>query len=219
MSSRKKVIPTGGLTKKISDHAQSKYPEKDSPIIQPETVLIGVEGTKLLDGEKMFDHINVYNEKVTELDPLYASLTPVRGVIVRMRHIAMVFEGGLYRHPKVEIIVGSKSGHFILEPREAKYQMQNVGVIVAVNPAFKGSFRPGDLVQVDRQAVTPVKRSDNHPEELPNGFLHHSYTLDLNPPSTCTDRHFGYLLLKDPMSQIDVIVERKEQNEPDEKLA
>lgn len=220
MTSQKKVIPTGSLkTKTMAGHAEKNFKETDK-----KSTLIGVDGPKLIGVEsikhavgddQLQENIKQYNAMLDawskdpqQIDEIYRTLTPVRGIIVRVKHIEMIMENGLYRAPEVKVYSRSKSGHYMLEPQTSKYQTQIVGIVIAVNPSFSSTFTPGDIVQVDRSVIASVKHTELHPEEVGNGFTHYSYMDDHNPPTSCTNRHFGYFILKDPMSQVNVIVEK-----------
>lgn len=220
-----------GQKKQIKDFAQKNFPEMpgDTRIIQVpglSTKLIGTENPssakdtieKVDKLEVIREEINEYNKNITNLDPLYAELKPMRGIIVRMERINMtVLPSGLITEPSVEIIIGTKSGNYIKERRKASYQFRRVGVVVAVSQSFKDMLYPGSIVQVTPDIILPQKPSDEHPEVMPFSFVHHSCDIDIQqPPKSHEDQHFGYFMLKDPMAQIECIIKL---NKPDEQPA
>lgn len=222
MSSSKKVLSNQGLGKRMDVYATEKFPEmeKKSRLIVPSTTMVGIDHPVSViatgdDFGEIDKQIKKYNAGIEELDPLYASLVPVRGIIVRMQQIDMnISEGGIISRPRVQILIGTRNG-FVKDKVEAKYQFKRFGVIAAVSPSFAQIFSPGMLVQVFPDVILPVKETDLSDERLPFGFTHHTYP-EMTPPTHCNDRHFGYFLLKDPMSQVECIVKPHEYPLSDE---
>lgn len=227
----KKVIQTAGLTKTLEEHAQEKFPEKkETPKVwMPSQDLIGglnqqsAKNTPSIKQDTAYMEqqerdIAEYNDNIEQLDPLYTSLTPVRGAIVRMQRLNMVRkEGGIIDFPQNEIVLKTKN-LMVKERVTAEYQFARVGVIVAVAPQYKGSFQPGDVIQVEPEAVMPLRPTEEHLEVLPFWFTHYSCT-DARPTTNVKDKHHGYFILREPMGQIDCIIKRAQRNEEDTKVS
>lgn len=154
-----------------------------------------------------------YNENIETLDPDYANLLPMRGVIVRMERREIVkSDGGIWQPDEIEIAVGTKNGYF-KEMARASYQFKRTGVVVASSTHYANMLPPGSLIMVDRNVVTPVKKTVDHPEDLPFAFMKPGFVGDL-PPTSPMSKDFGYFMLEDPQTQIDVIISRPSKDEP-----
>jgi hypothetical protein len=149
-----------------------------------------------------------YNEKVNDIDERYSSLLPMSGIIVRMERREVVkSEGGIWQPDYIEIAVGTKSGQWIKEVVRATYQFKRVGIVVAVAPHYKEMIPVGSRIMVNKSVVTPIKRTIDHPEDLPMAFMHPDYVGSL-PPTSPASQDFGYFMIDDPRAQIDVIISR-----------
>lgn len=141
-----------------------------------------------------------YNDNLKEIDPLYASLKPLDGYIIRMsvREYVESKTGLLIVNPDMTQSVrpGSHTpGDAIRNP----YDFDSVAVIVAV-PHYDTQLKPGDMVQVVRPRPEVVGDQVVHYE---NGYAHPEYKLGELPKSV-ESRHFGYALV--PFNRIKVLL-------------
>lgn len=154
--------------------------------------------------------VEKYNNSIKNLDPLYASLKPIRGIIVRCLHREIKkTDSGIYIPDTIPVYTSTANGLGIVDSQDSPWQLSTKAIVVAV---AQGSeiFKPGQFVQLKRSAVTPaVKNLNERSFVLPKGFVHYT-CLNETPPSNPEDRHFGYLLI-DPYSDVWVILPDDEE--------
>jgi hypothetical protein len=185
------------------------------PIIKQPPIPV-VNEKALLDKEKA---IKDYNNKIHELDPLYAELTPFNGYIVRCFHLETNrSKGGIIMEPSVKVRVPTQNGIGTLEMRDSPYKYQRKAVIVAIPDDHQtkkedNKLVPGVTIMLEDSPILPSYRSKE--EAIPvlqNGFVHCD-SEDINPPTSITDRHFGYLKIR--LNDISAILpnnKNKEEN-------
>jgi hypothetical protein len=144
--------------------------------------------------------IEEYNSRVTILDEDYSSFEPFNQVIVRCFHKETQKSNGIIiSPPKVHVPERTQNGIGIRATVEAPWAYSVKAVVVAVPEGFN-HYKPGDVVQLHKQCIIPEKPSVDHDFLLPMAFTLPEYS-DFSPPSSKTDKHYGYLLV-DPFRYI-----------------
>lgn len=141
-----------------------------------------------------------YNENLGDLDPIYTSLKPLDGYIVRMsvREYVESKTGLVIVNPDMTQSVRPGSG----TPGEAirnPYDFDSVAVIVAV-PSYEQTLTPGTFVQIVKPRPEVVSDQVVHYE---GGYAHPEYKLG-ELPKNVENRHFGYALI--PYGRIKIIL-------------
>lgn len=142
-----------------------------------------------------------YNERITQLDERYTSLTPLNSYIIRLFiRDEKKTKSGLYL-PDVKIKQQSHSGMAEWEATDP-WQFTQKAVIVAI-PSFEQELKPGDIVQIagfsmhgDKESITSYDIQYTHPDYMTPRF----------PPTNPEDEDFGYGIV--PRTHIKVLISK-----------
>jgi len=184
--------------------------KQKSAIILPDTQLIGVTPSSELDEKKsalntQFDKydedVKWYNENIVDFNEEYIRFVPQRGVIVR----CFLAEGkwtelGVYLKPNITVPVKTANGMTFKEYQDSPYPYSPKAVVVSV-PRNYSTYKPGDIVILDRYVVQATKVNIEAPFHLPAGFTMPSWA-EMEPPTDTKDPHYGYLLIENPIKHI-----------------
>lgn len=144
--------------------------------------------------EKREKEIEDYNANLNALDEDYKKLVPFNKVLVRMYHIvAEKTEGGIIIEPKIPMKEITQNGLGIRQTMNSPWPYMKKGIVVAT-PENDPWLKPGDVVEVDKQAVLALKPSVDHPPVLEHGFTSSEW-IDVEPPTDIMNKHFGYILV------------------------
>lgn len=137
-----------------------------------------------------------YNSEVTNLDSDYMSVLPMSKVLVRVFLLEPnKTENGILEPHTQLLAVPTNSGYGSVMQIESPFPYSNKAVIVAIPPTFS-LIKPGDIVQLENNPVKPIVTGSgaNASVHVPYAYMHPSAnTIEI--PKTCTDKHYGYLLI------------------------
>lgn len=180
--------------------------KKVNPLIIPDNTLIGVKSTSEKNAlntqfDKYDEDVKWYNENITGFDEEYTKFVPQRGVIVR----CFLVEGkwtelGVYLKPNITVPVKTANGMTFKEYQDSPYPYSPKAVVVSI-PRNYSTYKPGDVVILDRYVVQATKVNVEAPFHLPAGFTMPSWA-EMEPPTDIKDRHYGYLLIENPIKHI-----------------
>lgn len=150
-----------------------------------------------------------YNAKVSEIDPLYGNLKPIRKILVRCFHKEpQRTEGGLILPvDEMEVKVPTQTGQGIIGVVKSPWAFSKRAVVVAVPDYSKpelAKLRVGNVIQLNTGVLKAVKGSKDMSFDLPNSFTHHTWGK-VTPPESKKSPHYGYFLV--PEHEIDMIIE------------
>ncbi len=145
---------------------------------------------------KFNDTLKEYNEKITELNPLYSSLVPRHKVLVRIFAKELtITPDGLVLPNTQRVSIPTKAGYGTIGEVENPYPYSRKAVVVAV-PEYVKDLTPGMLVQLgeDQTRGMAIGAGAGAVITIPNCFTHHSFTEN-EPPIDPMNPHYGYLLV------------------------
>lgn len=177
--------------------------DTEVPIIKKQEPVIN--DAALLKEEK---EKNEYNEKITELDPLYTVLSPVSKILVRCKVLVPYrSDGGLIMKPSVMVPIRTGNEIGWLDAKESPWPYSREAIIVALPEGYKerGVYKVGQIVQLTDGPVRarPTKGGEDAEIILPSGYAHPLWK-DAMFPQKVTDRHYGYILVNP--SEIEMIL-------------
>jgi len=156
--------------------------------------------------EEEYQKTLAYNDGLKNLNPKYANLKPLQGVIVRCYLFVPRFEQGMYIPMGVTVNVPTANGMAKAMSVEHKYPYSAKAVVVAV-PSHITSLKAGDVVQLNPKVVQPVAFGD--PKTGYKSYQENQFKLVGDQPSDVptdlTHEDYGYLLV--PYHQIECHVE------------
>jgi hypothetical protein len=150
--------------------------------------------------EEEIKDYTAYNEKVTELDPVYSSLTPLhKNVILRL--IVKDFNKKrddvlVYSKNDVIPVQSGVNKEIIYMSVPSPYPFTKKAVVVSVNKFCE--LVPGDLVSLKEKLQIGFKSQDQGYVSVQGGFVHPDNEEDYdNMPEDSKDQHFGYVMLSE----------------------
>lgn len=161
--------------------------------------LIGIGRNNFEEAEKNATIRKEYNARLTTLDPLYASLEPQYGFILR----CFVFTGDEYASENSSLVIGDyglpkvqvsheRGKEFIKEEIVDPYAYRGNAVIVAV-PNGEPFYKPGDLVQLD--PPTTIAPFPGRNFVVPKFSYLHPNSKNPDVPKDLSDPDFGYVIV------------------------
>jgi len=143
--------------------------------------------------EKEVEATRQYNASVTTIDPLYGSLKPLNGVLVRVftHEVPEIKEGSLLLMNGAKKIVSDTKAGVGTKAVDNDYdKFTRKAFVVASNV---NSIPQGSLVQLSPVVITPRYLAAADAFYLEHGFTH--WSADDVPPKSYTNPHFGYFLV------------------------
>lgn len=144
--------------------------------------------------------IQEYNANITTINPLYESVTPLTGYIVRVFLFEPKQENGVLLPYKQLVSVPTMNGQAEFAEIESPYPYSNKAIIVSA-PVTSTLLKQGDIVQLGSNPVKPQVqgRGHNATVAIPAAYIHpEAKTFQI--PTKLTDPHYGYLLI--PLHEI-----------------
>lgn len=134
-----------------------------------------------------------YNSNIKNLDPLYASLEPTQGILVRVyAKLPTRTQSGLFIENPVKVPVMTQNGRGILSYAISPYPVTDRAVIVALPSGFYG-FEVGDIVQLgDIPVVCPLPGDSTVIPKF--AYKHPDANTDVIPTNV-EDSDYGYYLV------------------------
>ena len=147
------------------------------------------------DSQEELSAIKDYNANITNLNPLYTSLEPLTGILVRVFLLEPIIKENGFLVPQKQIIsIPTNQGTGSLHEMETPYPYSQKAVVVATNKMT--TLNVGDIVQLSNN---PVRGSvegagRNASIVIPSGYIHaDAGTIII--PTDARDEHYGYLLV------------------------
>lgn len=135
-----------------------------------------------------------YNKNVTTLDEEYAKVVPMSKILLRVFLLEPYeSENGLLEPHKQMLNVPSNNGVGSVLQIESPFPYSDKAIVVAVPPMYS-LIQPGDIVQLESNAVKVLGAGANASIHIPGAYMHTSSpTIEI--PRSSDNRHYGYLML------------------------
>lgn len=146
--------------------------------------------------EAFHDAVLAYNEKFTELDPLYSELEMFEDYLVRVKLVPLGKEGDVIIPNVMPVEVPTASNIGVLEYVENPYPYSLVGVIVAAPEGAK--YKQGDQILFRENYIKSkaVGKGGDAVVLVNNSFVHPDFQKSyMFPPTDPSDRHYGYIFV------------------------
>jgi len=187
--------------------------DKKSPIIldKPDGLSEGVRQVPLVNSEADIlaeKDAKDYNARVSEIDPLYGDLKPIRKILVRCFHKEPQRSelGLILPVDEMEVKVPTQTGQGIIGVVKSPWAFSKRAVVVAVPDYSKpelAKLKVGNIIQLNNGVLKAVKGSKDMSFDLPNAFTHHEWGK-VTPPESKKSPHYGYFLV--PEHEVDIII-------------
>jgi hypothetical protein len=145
-----------------------------------------------MDLEAVFE----YNRNVLALDPLYASVHPLNGYIVRVfLNEPTVTDSGLLIPFRQMVAIPTQNGMADYAEIETPIPYANKAVIVST-PPHSQFLKVGDIVQLGNNPVRTqaAGKGKNASVSIPAAYMHpEAKTIEI--PTEINNQHYGYLLV------------------------
>lgn len=159
-------------------------------LLDPSTAAAVASKQKLDELDRKAAMRKAYNDKLTELDELYADLDPLGDFIIRYAVKPVRFtENGITTYEQRMVRGKTRNGHLddaVPDP----FEFQQVAVIVAA-PTHEQHLTAGTLMQVVTPEIGIIERQV---VGYQNEYVHPTF-IDNKVPQSCDNRHFGYAIV------------------------
>jgi hypothetical protein len=147
--------------------------------------------------QEEIDKFTAYNEKVTEIDPLYGALKPLhRQVLLRLlvKDFNRKSDDVLSRSKVEKIPIASGvNDNIIYSDVPNPYPFTKKAVVVACANDY---FKPGELVGLQDKLTIKFGSQDSGIITVSGAFIHPDYEEDYdNMPEDPEDQHYGYVIV------------------------
>lgn len=167
------------------------------PHFQEDEYSAAEEDFPIVWDEKFNNKLKAYNKTVTELDPLYSTLSPRSKILVRVftKELVETKDGVIIPNTQ-RVPIQTQAGHGTLGEVENPWTYSTKAVVVGV-PEFIKDLQPGDLVQLGEEPTRGVPLGAGHGAMIviPNAYTHYD-CKEMSPPVEPDDQHYGYLLVE-----------------------
>lgn len=149
--------------------------------------------------DALIEDLKLYNENITNIDPLYQNLQPRFKVLLRCFVSEITKdENGLIIPNTIPIPIPTKSGFGNMAVVETPWPYSKKAVVIA---APEGSnLKQGDIVMLTKQPITGVIGNGNNAMlSVSDGFIHpdEAGKYAAGFPTDPNDKNYGFLLKAD----------------------
>ena len=145
--------------------------------------------------DKEVQKTNEYNNKILQLDPLYAEIEPYDAskVVIRMFLKDPMTIGGVAVFGVDKVSIRTHNGQGELKKVDNPFRFKRLGIVVAASDRNM-TLKQGDIVATDYiMSVAPIP-GDESIIEYQYAFTHYSYQ-EMGLPKDPMNQHFGYILV------------------------
>ncbi len=139
-----------------------------------------------------------YNEAITNINPVYASLKPIRQVLLRVFTTpAKIDDNGIFVPNTIYVKRVTESGFGYAGETENPFPYSKKAIVVAVPETLKQSLSVGDIVLLSDDQVSAVVAGKGTNAEIivKNAFVRNDIYTKKQIPSDPENEHYGYILV------------------------
>jgi hypothetical protein len=171
-----------------------KSNQTDSPL-EKQTAIAQTNIHAFKYTDEYLDQVKTYNTKLKELDPLYSSVTPLHGVLIRVELFEPTKVGSLVMPHKETIPIKTHSGIDSYASIETDFPYAPTAIVVSCPES--NPLKPGDMILLSRKAIQMniIGTGANAQLRVDNSFTHPTSKM-FDTPTDVTSQHYGYALIQ-----------------------